>query len=80
MLKTLAKSYFQPQAINTNAFDIRFYEKMNEEEKKNNPIQEEIVKMGTSRLLQNAPNVDEISGKQSDPLRISRFLLKNIDD
>lgn len=33
MVKTLARSYFEAEAMNTNAFDIRFYEKMNEEEK-----------------------------------------------
>ena len=35
LLKTLARSYFQPEAMNTNAFDIRFYEKISAEEKKN---------------------------------------------
>lgn len=30
MLKSMARSYFEPEAMNTNAFDIRFYEKMNE--------------------------------------------------
>lgn len=35
LLKTLARSYFEPEALNTNAFDIRFYEKINEEQKKN---------------------------------------------
>ena len=60
MLKTLAKSYFQPEAVNTNAFDIRFYEKINEEDKRENPVVDELVKMGTSSLLQNVPRVDEI--------------------
>jgi hypothetical protein len=57
LIKTLAKSYFQPEGVNTNAFDIRFYEKINEEDKKLNPLQEQIVKLGTSRLLQNVPPV-----------------------
>jgi hypothetical protein len=29
----MARSYFEPESMNTNAFDIRFYEKMAEEEK-----------------------------------------------
>ena len=44
-----------------------------------NPVQEEFVKLGTSHLLQNVPKVEEIEGEIADPLRISRFLLKNID-
>ena len=44
MLKTLAKSYFEPEAMNTNAFDIRFYEKIAAEEKKNqDPSQNEML-------------------------------------
>lgn len=81
MLKTLARSYFEPEAMNTNAFDIRFYEKMNEEEKNRmDPNEkEQKIQLGYSLLLQGVPNVDEIEGEKQDPLRISRFLLKNID-
>ena len=57
MLKTLAKSYFEPEAMNTNAFDIRFYEKINAEQKKNEDpaANEELVQLGTSMLLMHAP-------------------------
>ena len=82
MLKTLAKSYFEPEAMNTNAFDIRFYEKINAEQKKNEDpaANEELVQLGTSMLLMHAPRPEQIEGKGEDPLRISRFLLKTIDE
>ena len=81
MLKTLARSYFEPEAMNTNAFDIRFYEKINAEQRKNEDpaCNEQLVELGNSMLLMNAPRPDEIEGKGEDPLRISRFLLRNID-
>ena len=31
-------------------------------------------------LLMNAPKPEDIQGDSADPLRISRFLLKNIDE
>ena len=62
MLKTLARSYFEPESMNTNAFDIRFYEKIKEEQKKQeDPLSnEQIVSLGTSMLLMNAPRPEEI--------------------
>ena len=72
---TLAKSIFQAQALNTNSFDIRYYEK--EKEKNQQPKETEVVRMGSSILLSNLPHVEEISSP--DPLKISRLLMTTID-
>ena len=75
-MKTLAKSFYEAEGLNTNSFDIRYFQKekskLQEEQK-----QTEVVRMGSSILLSNLPHVDEI--KSDDPLRISRYLMNNID-
>jgi hypothetical protein len=46
-----------------------------ERDRSNEP---EVVRMGSSMLLSNLPHVEEI--RSDDPLRISRFLMTNIDN
>lgn len=60
--------------LTTNAFDIRFYEKM----KENQEIEEEVLRLGTSTLLSHLPKPEELDVPQNDPMRISRYLEKNI--
>lgn len=60
--------------LTTNAFDIRFYERM----KDNQELEEEVLRMGTSRLLSHLPKPDELEVPQNDPLKISSYLEKNI--
>lgn len=62
--------------MNTNSFDIRYYEK-EKVKRENEPKQTEVVRMGSSILLSNLPHLEQI--KSEDPLRISRYLMSNID-
>ena len=76
----MAKSIYEAEAINTNSFDIRYYEKVKEQEMKNRSTEPEVVRMGSSMLLSHLPQVDEIKSKApDDPLGISRMLLGEID-
>lgn len=77
-VNTLAKSYFVPEGLNTNSFDIRYYEKEKVKAELNSQVLEpEVVRMGSSILLSNLPKVEEIVS--ADPLKISRLLMTNID-
>jgi hypothetical protein len=46
--------------MNTNAFEIRFYEKMVEEEKQQRVPEETVVELGNSMILSGAPRVHEL--------------------
>lgn len=66
--------------MNTNSFDIRYYEKVKEEELKNRSIEPEVVRMGSSILLSHLPQVEDVKSKApEDPLGISRMLMGEID-
>jgi hypothetical protein len=56
-MNTLAKSFFVPEGLNTNSFDIRYYEKVKSNEEKNRSNEPEVVRMGSSMLLSNLPHV-----------------------
>ena len=42
-------------------------------------MSESVVRAGKSILLSNLPKVDELPMPETDPLRVSRFLLSNLD-
>ena len=75
-MNSLAKSIFQAEALNTNSFDIRYFEK-EKQKTQDIPRQTEVVRLGSSILLSNLPQVEELNSP--DPLRISRLLMTTID-
>ena len=80
-MNSLAKSFFVAEGINTNSFDIRYYQKIKENEERNRSNDPEVVRMGSSILLSNLPHVEDIrSDNPNDPLRVSRMLMSTIDD
>jgi hypothetical protein len=74
---TLARSVFEAEALNTNSFDIRYFEKEKAKEE-GLPLETEVVRMGSSLLLSNLPHVEDLTS--GDPLRISRLLLSTIEE
>lgn len=75
-MNSLARSIFEAEALNTNSFDIRYFEK-EKEKTKDMPLGTEVVRLGSSILLSNLPQVEEINSP--DPLKISRLLMTTID-
>lgn len=77
-MKTLAKSFYVPEGLNTNSFDIRYFQKEKAKaEEGMEPLEPQVVRMGSSILLSNLPKVEQINSL--DPLKISRLLMSNID-